>query len=86
MHKVFSSAEDVERINTECRKAEIGCVACKKLFAQNLNESLVPFREKRAEFAQDPDYVWDVLNGGAARARVIAQDTLSQVKEAIGLP
>ena len=78
--------EEVERINTECRKAEIGCVACKKLFAQNLNESLAPFREKRAEFEQDPDYVWDVLKDGADRARVIAQDTLAQVKDAIGLP
>ncbi len=86
MHKIFSSAEEVEQINVECRKAEIGCVACKKLFAQNLNQSLVPFREKRAEFAQDPGYVWDVLHNGALRARVIAQETLSEVKEAIGLP
>jgi len=86
MHKIFSSAEEVEQINAECRKAEIGCVACKKLFAQNLNQSLVPFREKRAGFSQDPDYVWDVLEDGAQRARVIAQDTLSQVKDAIGLP
>ena len=86
MHKVFSDTAEVERINTECRKAEIGCVACKKLFAQNLNQSLVPFREQRAEFEKDPDYVWDVLKDGADRARVIAQDTLAQVKEAIGLP
>jgi tryptophanyl-tRNA synthetase len=86
LHKIFSSGEEVERINIECRKAEIGCVACKKLFAQNLNQSLVPFREKRAEFAQNPDYIWDVLKDGADRARVIAQDTLAQVKEAIGLP
>jgi tryptophanyl-tRNA synthetase len=86
MHKIFSSEEEVQQINTDCRKAEIGCVACKKIFAQNLNSNLVPLREKRAEFAQDPDYVWDVLKDGADRARVIAKDTLSQVKDAIGLP
>ena len=86
MHKIFSSDEEVQQINAECRKAEIGCVACKKIFAKNLNQSLVPFREKRAGFAQDPDYVWDVLKDGADRARVIAKDTLSEVKEAIGLP
>ena len=61
-------------------------MACKSLFAQNLNQNLVPFREKRAEFAQDPDFIWDVLQDGADRAKVIAQDTLEQVKEAIGLP
>jgi len=86
MHKIFSSSEEVERISIECRKAEIGCVACKKLFAKNLNHNLEPFRDKRAEFAQDPDYVWDVLKDGADRARVIAQETLAEVKEAIGLP
>ena len=86
MHKIFSSASEVEQINAECRKAEIGCVACKKLFAKNLNEHLIPFREKRAEFAQKPDYIWDVLKDGADRARVIAQETLSEVKDAIGLP
>lgn len=86
MHKIFSSEAEVENINAECRRAEIGCVACKKIFAQNLNSSLVPFRKKRADFAKDPDFVWDVLKDGADRARVIAQDTLSQVKEAIGLP
>lgn len=86
MHKIFSSEEEVKQINAECRKAEIGCVACKKIFAQNLNENLIPFREKRDGFAQDPDFVWDVLKDGANRARVIAQDTLCQVKDAIGLP
>jgi tryptophanyl-tRNA synthetase len=86
MHKIFTDADKVEEINTECRKAEIGCVACKRIFAENLNQSLVPFRDKRAELAEDPDYIWDVLKEGAGRARVIAQETLSEVKEAIGLP
>jgi tryptophanyl-tRNA synthetase len=86
MHKVFSSPEQVEQINTECRKAEIGCVACKRIYAENLNESLAPFRQRRAEIAEDPDYIWDVLKEGAGRARAIAQETLSEVKDAIGLP
>jgi tryptophanyl-tRNA synthetase len=86
LHKIFSPPEEVADINTRCRKAEIGCVACKKLFAKNLNASLAPFRAKRAEIAKDPDYVWDVLHDGGKRARVIAQQTISEVREAIGLP
>ena len=86
MHKVFSSQEEIEMIDVECRKAGIGCVDCKKLFAQNLNRALVPFRERRAELARDPDYVLDVLRDGRERAGVIAEQTMAEVRAAIGLP
>jgi tryptophanyl-tRNA synthetase len=86
MHKVFSPAEEVQEINIECRRAGIGCVDCKKRFAANLNHHLEPFRERRAQVAGDPDYVWDVLNQGAARARVIAEATMQDVRAAVGLP
>ncbi len=86
MHKVFSTPEQVEMVNTECRRAGIGCVDCKKLFAENLNNHLRPFRQRREEFARNPDYVWDVLKDGAQRARQIAEATMVEVRQAIGLP
>jgi tryptophanyl-tRNA synthetase len=86
MHKVFSPQADVEMVNVECRRAGIGCVECKTLFAKNLNESLAPFRQKRAEMAARPDMVSDVLNEGAKRARKIAQETMQEVRSAVGLP
>jgi tryptophanyl-tRNA synthetase len=86
MHKIFSSGEEIEVINTECRKAGIGCVDCKKIFAKNLNEDLEPFRAERAKWDATPEKVWDVLNDGANRARAIARQTISEVKDAIGLP
>ena len=86
MHKIFSSPEEVDRINIECRTAEIGCVECKRLFARNLNKHLEPFRARRAEFEKDPDNIADVLNDGQKRASVIAKQTIREVKEAIGLP
>jgi len=61
-------------------------VDCKKRFAANLNKNLEPFRAKRAELEMKPDYVTDVLNDGAKRARVIAQKTMEEVREAIQLP
>ena len=86
MHKVFSSADDIAMVNVECRRAGIGCVDCKKLFASNLNKHLEPFRAQRAEFASKPGYVQDVLNDGAQRAHVIAEKTMEEVREAIQLP
>jgi len=86
MHKIFTSEADVEMINTECRRAGIGCVDCKKRFAESLNKALQPFREKRALLAADPDFVTGVLHDGAERARAIARQTMDEVREAVQLP
>lgn len=86
MHKIFSPQADVEMVNVECRRAGIGCVDCKTLFAKNLNRQLEPFRAKRAELAAKPGAVKDVLQDGAERARKIARQTMEEVRAAVGLP
>ena len=86
MHKIFSPAEEVAMIDTECRRAGIGCVDCKKRFAANLNANLAPFRQRRVELAKDPTYVQGVLDDGARRARLIAEQTMVEVRQAVGLP
>lgn len=86
LHKIFSPPEEVEMINVECRRAGIGCVDCKKRLAANLNKHLEPFRERRAEIGTNPDTVWDVLHDGAKRARLIAEQTMDEVRQAIQLP
>jgi tryptophanyl-tRNA synthetase len=86
MHKIFSPADEVEMINTECRRAGIGCVDCKKRFAVNLNGNLAPFRSKRNELESDPQAVWDILHEGARRARLLADQTMEKVRAAIQLP
>jgi len=86
MHKIFSLSDEIEMVNRDCRTAALGCVDCKMLFAKNLNRHLEPFRAKRAEIASRPGYVEDVLNDGAKRARVIAEKTMKEVREAVQLP
>jgi tryptophanyl-tRNA synthetase len=85
MHKIFSSPDEVAHINVECRRAGIGCVDCKKLLAKNMNTHLEPFRARREELNQKPDHIWNVLHDGAQRARTIAEQTMSEVRDAIGL-
>jgi tryptophanyl-tRNA synthetase len=86
MHKIFSSDEEVEMTNRDCRTAALGCVDCKKRLAANMNKNLEPFRAKRAELDAKPDYVHGVLEDGAKRARAIAEKTMAEVREAIQLP
>jgi len=87
LHKIFSKdPEAIAQIETDCRQASIGCVDHKKLFAEDMIRDLAPFRERRAELASDPEHVWSVLADGADRARAIAQETIAEVKSAVGLP
>ncbi|GAW93910.1 tryptophan--tRNA ligase [Calderihabitans maritimus] len=75
--------EEVEERVTQCRQAEIGCVACKKRLAEKLDEALAPYREKRAELAQNPALLEEILEEGARRARAVASETMKEVREAM---
>lgn len=86
MHKIFSSPEEIAMVNVECRRAGIGCVDCKRLLAKNMNASLAPLRARRNELAKRPEYVNEVLDDGAKRAKAIASQTMREVREAVGLP
>jgi tryptophanyl-tRNA synthetase len=82
----FFSPQQVTEIEKQCRAAEIGCVDCKRALARNLADRLSSFRTRRAELAQDPELVWGVLADGAARASVIAKQTMAEVRQSVGLP
>ncbi len=86
LHKIFTPQAEVDMINTECRRAGIGCVDCKKRFAESLNRALEPFRTRRAELAAQPEHVQEILADGARRARLIAEKTMAEVREAVQLP
>jgi tryptophanyl-tRNA synthetase len=85
LHKVFSAPETIERVNRECRTAEIGCVDCKKLAAGHLNAFLAPIQERRRPFEQNPQEVWDILEDGTRQARTVAQATMTEVRAAVKL-
>ncbi len=75
----------LDNIAEQCRSANIGCVDCKRLLAQEINSALEPFRKRRVAIAAKPQYITDVLADGAQRARVIARATLREVKQKMGL-
>ena len=81
----FFNLDQLNEIEVQCHSAKIGSVACKKMLADGINKSLAPFRAKRAELARDPQYIKDVLADGAKRAKVIARETLNEVKQKMGL-
>lgn len=57
----------------------------KKLVTEAVNERFAPIRARRAELAADPGYLVSVLRDGNARANDIADATLNDVREAMGM-
>lgn len=84
-HKVFSEQSVIDRVNRECRTAEIGCIDCKKLMVEGLNQRLAPIQERRRAYEQNPEKVWDILEKGTQDARKVAQATMAEVRQAVGL-
>jgi tryptophanyl-tRNA synthetase len=82
-HKLYTDKTTVEKIDRECRQAQIGCVACKKIMAASLISALAPLQEKRRYYASHPDIVDQIIADGSAKARTIARDTMAQVKAAL---
>ncbi len=84
-HKLYTKAATVAAINEDCRKAGIGCIECKKKLAASLAAGLAPIQERRSYYAQRPELVDDIMNAGTAEARKVAQQTMDEVRKAIGL-
>jgi tryptophanyl-tRNA synthetase len=82
-HKLYSDGQTIERINRECRNAEIGCVECKQIMAQNLTKALEPLREKREYYEAHPGLVDDIIADGCEKARRVAKQTMAEVRGAI---
>lgn len=85
-HKLFSDDETVSMVNTECRRAGIGCFDCKKKVAEAMIRRIAPVREKIEDNLTHKDHLRDVLRTGSAKARLVAQGTMAEVREAMQLP
>ena len=83
LYPVFGNEAATKLAADECATAKRGCMDCKKTLNEFVIESLKPMRQKRAELANDPAYVQQVLTAGAERARERASQTLAEVKRAM---
>jgi tryptophanyl-tRNA synthetase len=84
-YQIFAPQPAVTQTAEECRTAIRGCVDCKKLLTEFVNEAFRPMRARRAEYAKDLGQVHQILKAGNARARATAAETLAQVKTAMRL-
>jgi tryptophanyl-tRNA synthetase len=83
LHKVFSTPETLAKVYDGCRSAGIGCIECKSWVADALVQVLQPIQERRASFSEPQ--VEEILKEGSRRASVRAEETMQQVRTAMGM-
>ena len=81
-YEVFSP-EKTKDVRQWCTGAEKGCTECKQILGNDLKKFLRGIREKRSVLEQDKDKILDILKEGKKKAKAIAQETLTQVKEVV---
>jgi tryptophanyl-tRNA synthetase len=82
-HDVFSDKNKVTQVDQGCRSAGIGCVECKMWLFDSLQKRLAPIYERRQELESHPGEVMDILNEGSKKAKVVAGETMNEVRKAI---
>ncbi len=85
LHKVFSSAETQAKAREGCTTAGIGCIECKSWVADAIVAELAPIQERRAKYEADPQLVTDILAAGNQKATARAEQTMQEVRAAMGL-
>ena len=85
LHKVFSSAETMAKVYAGCTTAGIGCIECKGWAADAIVEHLAPIQQRRVHFEQNPALVTEIFSAGAQRATARAEQTMREVRSAMGL-
>jgi tryptophanyl-tRNA synthetase len=81
----YPDAAELEVMKARYRAGTIGDVEVKRRLADAVNTSLAPLRERRAALISRPQDILELLQIGTNRARPVAQATLEQVMERMGL-
>ncbi|MEJ2456090.1 MAG: tryptophan--tRNA ligase [Candidatus Thiodiazotropha sp.] len=85
LHQVYSSDETKAWVQEGCRSAGIGCLDCKGPVIEAVLAELKPMQERAAEFEAQPELVKRVIREGSEKARIVAQETMQEVRQVMSL-
>ncbi len=81
----FGDQNDVSRLKEQYQKGEIGDVEVKTYLHDSLMRTFSEARKRYEDLKANPDKVTQILKDGAAKARTVAQETMQEVRNAVGL-
>ncbi|MDP1652120.1 MAG: tryptophan--tRNA ligase [Rhodocyclaceae bacterium] len=84
-HLIYSNDAVKSWVQQGCRTAGIGCIECKQPVIEGVLKEQEPMRERARMYEDDPQLVKNIIADGCEKARKLAQETMRDVREAIGL-
>lgn len=84
-HAIYSTEETRQWADKGCRSAGIGCLECKQPVLDAIQKEQDRMRERAQPYLDDPSLVRSIVADGCERARKLAQETMRDVRDAMGL-
>jgi tryptophanyl-tRNA synthetase len=84
-HQIYSNDEVKQWVQAGCRSAGIGCIECKQPVIDEVLKEQEPMHERAKMYAEDRQLVKNIIADGCEKARKLAQETMRDVREAMGL-
>jgi tryptophanyl-tRNA synthetase len=85
LHEVYSSGSTRDWVMKGCTSAGIGCLECKQPVVEAVLAEQEPMHERAQQYLDDPSLVRAIVADGCEKARKLAQETMRDVREAMGL-
>ncbi len=85
LHEVYSDANTKEWVMKGCTSAGIGCLECKQPVVEAVLAEQEPMHERAQQYIDDPSLVRAIVADGCEKARKLAQETMRDVREVMGL-
>jgi tryptophanyl-tRNA synthetase len=85
LHQVYSDQDTCSWVVKGCTTAGIGCLECKQPVIDAILKEQEPMRERAQPYLDDPALLRNIVADGCENARKAAQETMREVREAMGL-
>jgi tryptophanyl-tRNA synthetase len=84
-HLIYSDKQRQDWVQQGCRSAGIGCLECKQPVIDAVLLEQKPIHERAQMYLDDPTLVRNIIADGCEKAQKLAQETLRDVKQVMGL-
>jgi tryptophanyl-tRNA synthetase len=85
VHQVYSDQTTKDWVQKGCQSASIGCLDCKQPVIDAILREQQPMFERAQQYLDDPSLLRSIIADGSDKARKVAQETMRDVREAMGL-
>ena len=84
-HQIYSDQATKDWADKGCKSASIGCLDCKQPVIDAILSEQQPMFERAQQYLDDPSLLRSIIADGSDKARKVAQETMRDVREAMGL-